>query len=176
MRTWQADCTAHLKRTFDSNSLWKNYLNTSDNLDEQEARLHLAVCIEPYLSYILDGKKTVESRFSSVKCSPFQKVQKDDLILLKRAAGPVVGLCRVDAVWFYELDPSTFQKIRQKFSGAICPDGPDFWTSRQHASFATLISISNVQRLPPFSVGKRDRRGWVTFPLSTSGKQQWPYS
>ena len=124
---------------------------------------------------MLDGKKTVESRFSSVRCSPFHKVSKGDIILLKKAGGPVVGLCRVEAAWFYELDPDTFNDIRRDFSQAICPAGADFWRSRERASFATLLSISGVERVVPFSVEKRDRRGWVTFDVSPSRKQLWMY-
>lgn len=95
--------------------------------------------------------------------------------MLKKAGGPVVGLCRVEAAWFYELDPDTFNDIRRDFSQAICPAGPDFWRSRERASFATLLSISDVERIVPFSVEKRDRRGWVTFDVSPSRKQLWMY-
>lgn len=175
MDTWQADCAAHVKKTLHSNSSLQHYLNATGHSADKEPTLHLAVCIEPYLSYILDGIKTVESRFSSVKCSPFQKVREGDVILLKKAGGPVIGVCRVQSVSFYELDPATFDTIRRKFSEAICADGKDFWERRENASFATLISISDVQRLPPFSVRKRDRRGWVTFSASAIGSQQCLY-
>ena len=174
MGTWQTDCVAHLKQTLAAGSSWKDYLKANYS-EHGQPTLHLAVCIEPYLSFILEGKKTVESRFSSVKCPPFQKVTKGDVVLLKKSAGPVVGLCRVDAVWFYELDPNTFNNIRRHFSQAICPAGPDFWQTREHASFATLLSISDVERIEPFSVGKRDRRGWVTFLQSPNRKQLWMY-
>ena len=36
-------------------------------------------------------------------------------------------------------------------------------------------SISDVERIVPFSVEKRDRRGWVTFDVSPSRKQLWMY-
>jgi len=174
LSTWQATCVAHLKQVFAANSFWKDYLQRNSS-ESGYPRLHLAVCIEPYLSYMLDGKKTVESRFSSVRCSPFHKVSKGDVILLKRAGGPVVGVCRVDAAWFYELDPDTFNDIRRDFSKAICPEGPNFWRHRENASFATLLSISNVEKVAPFAVGKRDRRGWVTFAEAASEKQIWMY-
>jgi hypothetical protein len=101
---------AHLKKIFAANSSWENYLKTNAS-ERRQPRFHLAVCIEPYLSFMLDGKKTVESRFSSVRCSPFRKVSKGDVILLKKAGGPVVGLCRVEGAWFYELDPDTFNDL-----------------------------------------------------------------
>ena len=174
MSTWQVNCLAHLKKIFAADSSWENYLKTNAS-ERGQPRLHLAVCVEPYLSFMLDGKKTVESRFSSVRCSPFHKVSKGDVVLLKKAGGPVVGLCRVEAAWFYELDPDTLNDIRRDFSQAICPAGPDFWRSRERASFATLLSISDVERIVPFSVEKRDRRGWVTFDVSPGRKQLWMY-
>lgn len=133
-------------------------------LDNRSSQLHLAIFVEPYLSFILEGKKTVESRFSSVRCAPYARVRSGDVILLKRAGGPVSGLCFVNSAWFYELDRNTLGEIRQKFSDQICPAESTFWTSREGTSFATLISLTDVKRVPEFSVHKRDRRGWVVLP------------
>jgi len=170
--TWQRNCVAHLNKALSSNSLWQSYV--SDKQNDQDLKLHLAVCAEPYLYYILDGTKTVESRFSSVKCPPFERVSKGDLIFLKKVSGPIVGLCRVESATFYELTPNTFNNIRDEFSQGICP-APGFWEARVNAAFATLITISQVQRIEPFWVTKRDRRGWVTFSLPEHEKQQCLY-
>jgi hypothetical protein len=125
-------------------------------------QLHVAIFNEPYLSYILEGKKTVESRFSLVRCAPYEKVFSGDIILLKEAGGPVSGVCRVDAAWFYKIDRKTLGEIRQRFAERICPADPRFWSDREGALFGTLISLSDVKRVPGFQIGKRDRRGWVT--------------
>ncbi len=37
-------------------------------------RAHLAVMHEPYLSYVLEGRKTIESRFSRHRVAPFDQV------------------------------------------------------------------------------------------------------
>jgi ASC-1-like (ASCH) protein len=50
------------------------------------------VFIEPYLQFILDGQKTVESRFSANRSAPYQQVGKGDVVLLKRTGGPVMGV------------------------------------------------------------------------------------
>lgn len=39
-------------------------------------KIHMALMVEPYLSYILSGEKTIESRFSMKKISPWHRVQK----------------------------------------------------------------------------------------------------
>jgi hypothetical protein len=57
--------------------------------------VHLAILVEPFLGYILDGSKTVESRFSNRQCAPFGRVRIGDIILLKGASGPVAPFRRM---------------------------------------------------------------------------------
>src|SRR4051812_35147783 len=123
--------------------------------------IHLAVFVEPFLGYVLDGSKTVESRFSATRCASFGKVRKDDLLMLKRAGGPVVGLARVRTVWSYRLHESSWKLIREQFTEALRAQAPDFWSQRSGASFATLMSIDRVVAIKPLEWEKRDRRGWV---------------
>jgi dephospho-CoA kinase len=123
--------------------------------------LHLAVFVEPYLSYVLDGRKTVESRFSVVRCPPYRRVRRGDVLLLKLSGGPVVGLCQVGQTWFYRLDSDSWRAIRREFTEALCAQDPAFWLAREKASFATLMYIESVRRIGPIDWAKRDRRGWV---------------
>jgi hypothetical protein len=62
---------------------------------ESSNRLHLAVFIEPYLSFIFEGTKTIESRFNMRKQAPFGQVSAGDVLLLKRSGGPVCGVCLI---------------------------------------------------------------------------------
>lgn len=123
--------------------------------------VHLAVFVDPFLEYILSGKKTVESRFSMVRFPPYGRVSRGDLVLLKESGGPVVGICEVGAAWFYRLNAESWKTIRRDFTTAICAEDPEFWRSREQAEFATLMYVSRVKRLPPIVWPKRDRRGWV---------------
>jgi hypothetical protein len=123
--------------------------------------IHLAVFVEPFLGYVLDGTKTVESRFSVNRCAPFGKVGQGDVVLLKRAGGPVVGLARVQTVWSYELDRGSWDVIRKRFTKALRAQDPEFWKRRRGASYATLMLIDQVLALEPIAWEKRDRRGWV---------------
>jgi hypothetical protein len=122
--------------------------------------LHLAILVEPYLQFVLDRSKTVESRFSRKRSAPFGKVSPGDVVLLKRSSGPLVGSCTVTAVWDYRLTPTSWSEIKQRFGPAICPQGP-FWEDRREASFATLMQITEARALPQLVLPKRDRRGWV---------------
>jgi hypothetical protein len=139
---------------------WETYLAKA--LGPQAASaLHLAVCVEPYLQYILEGKKTVESRFSTRRFAPYHHVGRGDVVLLKQSSGPVVGICLVTHVWFYELNPQSWQELRSQFAQALCASDPAFWQEREQAAYATLMRVREVQTIPPLQFSKRDRRGWV---------------
>jgi ASC-1-like (ASCH) protein len=160
--TWQAACKRILKEMVLGDAALSDCLHDIFEVGDNRAQLHLAIFVEPYLTFILEGKKTVESRFSSVRCAPYDKVRAGDVILLKKAGGPVTGVCRANSAWFYEVDRSNLKEIRREFAEQICPAESDFWATREDTSFATLISLADAKRLPEFVVGKRDRRGWVT--------------
>ena len=123
--------------------------------------IHLAVLAEPYLEYILDGSKTIESRFSVNRCAPYRQVERGDIVILKRLSGPVVAVCEVSYVNYYELDTNTVAEIRSLFTSALRADDPQFWTDREGAAYATLLRIRNVRRVGPIKCAKKDRRGWV---------------
>jgi hypothetical protein len=122
--------------------------------------VHLAVFIEPYLSLLLGGKKTVESRFSINRHAPFKQVQSGDILVLKRAGGPICGLCRVAEVQFYRVNPDTWLEI-ERYAKALCMDDSEFWAKKKTSSFATLMQIEDVCKLEEFDIDKEDPRSWV---------------
>jgi hypothetical protein len=140
---------------------WADYMGRLSTREPAPFSLHLAVMVEPYLKFMLDGTKTVESRFSANRCAPYDRVGKGDVVLLKRSGGPIVGLCLVTYAWFYELDPASWRTIRQEFGKAICAQDPKFWRERQGANYATLMRVRHVRPVSPVKFEKRDRRGWV---------------
>lgn len=168
--SWLPDNQCHFDAILErviGDPFWEPYLRSvSDGQNPQS--IHLAVFVEPFLGFVLNGRKTVESRFSAVRCPPFDRVRSGDVILLKKAGGPVVGLCRVSHVWSYNLDPDSWREIRQEFTEALCAQDPLFWESRAQASYATLMKISEVKPIPAVAWKKRDRRGWVVLQPPTS--------
>lgn len=123
-------------------------------------RIHLAVFVEPYLTFVLEGRKTVESRFSVNRHAPYEQVHSGDLILLKKSSGPICGICSVSNVWYYRLDPSTWAEIEQH-AAALCMDDSPFWSKKRNASFATLMRLENVVSISELPVDKVDPRSWV---------------
>lgn len=140
---------------------WNEQAEALMGRGDDDRSVHLAVFVEPFLEYILAGKKTVESRFSTVRFPPYGRVSRGDLVLLKESGGPVVGICEIGAAWFYRLNADSWKTIRREFAAAICAEDPSFWESRERAEFATLMYVSRAKRLKPIDWPKRDRRGWV---------------
>jgi len=158
---WHGLMAEYIHTQVRGDPFWDYRIAQWNGPSEAPFAIHLAVFVEPYLQYVLDGKKTVESRFSVNRCAPYRRVQAGDVILLKRAGGAVVGICQVAQVWSYCLAPESWEVIRQDFTEALCAQDPQFWKQREHASFATLMLVRHVRRIKALSIPKRDRRGWV---------------
>jgi cytidylate kinase/ASC-1-like (ASCH) protein len=149
-----------LKEVVRKDPFWGPYLNSATK-NPADFGIHLAVLVEPYLQYIMEGKKTVESRFSVNRIAPYGKVKEGDILLLKKSGGPIIAICQVGQVWFYELNPQSWDEIRDEFTQMLCAQDPEFWISRRRASYATLMRVRQVKRIDPVKYVKRDRRGWV---------------
>lgn len=120
--------------------------------------LHIACMVEPFLGFILEGRKTIESRFSKPLIPPYRRVAVGDIVLLK--AGTIVASFRASSVEFIELDGLRLTQLARDHSEAICAD-EEFWATRADKHYATLIGIQDVRHLKPLKVEKQDRRGWM---------------
>lgn len=59
-------------------------LPDSDMDKFKNSKVHLGIFIKPHLIYILDGKKTVESRFSKNKIAPYNQMTKNGIVIVKK--------------------------------------------------------------------------------------------
>ena len=128
---------------------------------------HLAILSPVWLELILSGDKTIESRFTKVRCAPFGKVETGDSVYLKESGGPVKGMFRAAEVETFEnLDRSDIQVI-YRVSGRFTfgefftqfSSPPEKWLTAKHA---TLIHVSDpITFETPFAYHKRDPRAWV---------------
>ncbi|WP_339734801.1 hypothetical protein [uncultured Gimesia sp.] len=150
-----------VKNALVEHSFWARYVEELNETGPQSVSLHIAVFSEPFLSYVIEGKKTIESRFSINNCAPYGKVKKGDSVLIKEVGGPIIGICFVEHVWSYELDSSTLDEIRNQFARALCIEEDQFWQTKSAAAYATLMSLSNICTLKPIDIDKQDQRGWV---------------
>ncbi len=132
-------------------------------------KYHLAILTPGWIDLILDGKKTIESRFTKVRCAPFGQVNANDIVYLKESGGLVKGMFRVAQVETFEnltigqICDLFYKEYREQiFStdvAASMHDPPDKWLNAKHA---TLIHVSDpIAFDDPFPFPKRDPRAWV---------------
>lgn len=138
-------------------------------------RTHVAIMREPFLRYVVEGRKTIESRFSITRRAPFGALHSGDRIWFKRSGGPYVAWCRAGTVWFYEgCSPGTIENIRTLFADRIRATDDAFWAERAHKRYVTLVELADVstdlRNVCPVVDGVsvyskiRGRSGWVVLP------------
>lgn len=131
---------------------------------------HLAILSKGWIDLILQGSKTIESRFTKIRCAPFRKVSNGDIVYMKKSGGLVKGMFRVAEV-------ETFEDLTEKQIKRIDGDaeyvtkifGQTVYTWRyrykwRDAKHATLIHIRDFVKFDePYSLPfkKRDQRAWV---------------
>ncbi len=111
MPEWHARLVHEVRSTVQGEPFLEHYLSQWLSPHEACGTLHLAILVEPYLQFILEGRKTVESRFSARRGVSYGAVQRGDVVLLKRSGGPVIGVAQIAHVWFYRLDPKSWESI-----------------------------------------------------------------
>lgn len=134
----------------------------------QMMKRHLAIFSPPAATQILEGKKTIESRFSKHRIAPFGQVEAGDIVLIKPVGHDLAGQFWVEKVIFFEgLDQSDWQLIKQNYGQQISFGSTKldekFFRDRAEARFGTIIFIGRVERFltSPVKVEKKDKRGWV---------------
>jgi hypothetical protein len=151
-----SDLIAHVA----PHTFWNEYLSVASGRLEPVG-LHLAILAEPFLSLVLEGRKTIESRFTRTRCAPFDRIRRGDIIMLKQVGGPVRGLALAKEAWFFDLHHRSIETIRRQYYRPICADD-EFWEQKRGASYATLIELAEAVSIGAIPFSKRDRRGWVS--------------
>jgi len=170
MSAWPYPLVDQLQSAVRANEVWSDTLWRLSHGNLAHCRVHVAVLVEPYLRLILAGSKTVESRFARRRYAPYGCLRSGDVILLKKAGGPIMGMCEAAEVSFHERHDGSWQSIRDTFAQDLCAIDEVFWQQRETTSYATLVVLSRVCRLvPPLDFHKRDRRGWVVLQAIGQG-------
>jgi hypothetical protein len=146
---------------------WTVALN---RLGAGHASLHLALLSEPFLTLLLDGTKTIESRFSRVRCAPYGCLAEGDIVTVKKTGGPILGAFISGPVTSHQLTPTRVTELRDQYATRICATDEEFWQHRADCSYATLVDVHHVQALPKMAFPKKDRRGWVQLTPRTTGQ------
>jgi hypothetical protein len=150
-----------LHAAVESDPFWNDYVQQIGGVGAEGVALHLAILSPPYLQRILDGRKTIESRFSTRRVMPYQQVEPRDVLLLKRSGGPITGLARMARAEFLRVTPTVLEGIRARHAEALGVTDPAFWAARERASYATLLHLEHARQVSPIAFTKRDQRAWI---------------
>lgn len=115
---------------------------------------------------VINGTKTIESRWSNKKIAPFNKVKVGDTILIKRTSCLVTATAQVKYVKFYNLTPQLAEEIKIKYGKKIGTDYFDDWEGYKNKKYCTLIWLENVTNIPPFKVENSHGAGWIVLKNS----------
>lgn len=131
-------------------------------------RRHLAIFSKVGFEEIISGRKTVETRFSKHKISPFGEVSAGDIVYMKVAGGEIAGQFLVKKVLFFEgLDKKDWEFIKSGYGKALSLGSEEednrFFKQKEDARFGTIIFIDRVEQFitSPIKFTKSDRRAWV---------------
>lgn len=138
----------------------ESQLSISDMEKLKKSDIHLGIFSEPYLTYILDGKKTIESRFSKKKIAPYNQIKKNDIVIVKKSSGNVVAYFTVKDVMFFDLNRISIKEIKEKYNKALQVTD-DFWNLKKNSNYATLIIIEKLVKLNLFSIEKKGMQTWI---------------
>ena len=134
---------------------------------------HLAILTPGWIELILDGSKTIESRFTKVRCAPFRKVHAGDTVYMKESGGLVKGMFTVAKVETFEnlthaqICDLFYKEYREQIFSSLSASmqrPPEKWLTAKHA---TLIHVENPVKFDkPFAYPKKDPRAWVVLEES----------
>lgn len=126
-------------------------------------RGHVAYLQEPYLSRILQGTKTIESRLSAGRRLPFGWVSAGDVLILKESGGPIRGLAVVTgAVSREKVTPKELRAWLAPYLARLQWD--DDWSEKKLATsdHAMLMELGEVRAVEPIVFERgRELSGWI---------------
>ncbi len=149
-----SDIIGEVTQQLEAGPFWRRYVQTV------RPSFHIVILREPYLSLILVGKKTIESRFRKFRSAPFGKVKSEDVLLLKQSGGKIVAVALALVVRDVLLDEAGWREVRAH-EQELCVDTA-FWQQVAGAKYATLIWLTQVRELAtPVEYLQAGRAGWI---------------
>lgn len=166
--SWKEKLVNYVVSELEKDISWKDI--SKKILNNGNLGIHLAVFNEPFLSLVFSGEKKVESRFSINKISPYRRIDKGDLVIIKKSGGPVSGVFLSEEVEFYSnIDDHQLRNIENMYGKLICSyKDSNFWENRKLTKYASLIKIGKLRRIKPFQSEKKDRLGWTVIQNNLS--------
>tara|TARA_Y100000310_G_scaffold295459_1_gene326809 strand:+ start:23944 stop:24351 length:408 start_codon:yes stop_codon:yes gene_type:complete len=124
---------------------------------------HLAILQKQWLPLIIEGEKTIESRWYKTKRTPYGKIKTHDTIYFKETGKLVTVKAIVEKALFYDkLTPAKIKSIIEKHGKEI---GIDASYVNEKVNYCTLIWLKEVKEIEPFNINKTgygNMAAWIT--------------
>ncbi len=134
---------------------------------------HVAIMRKQWelLERILEGRKTVESRWMIPRRAPWSSVRKGDAIYFKNSGESVTARARVGKVLrFSDLTPRKVLAILHKYGaadGISAGETPAYFARFKNKKYCVLIFLRDVRRTRPFMIDKTGfgaMAAWISVP------------
>lgn len=125
--------------------------------------LHLAVFSPGFIRKIFTGQKSIDGRFSKIRCMPYAAIEKGDLVFMKKSGAKVVGYFLAGKIQFFEdLTKKKLKSIVKKHWNELALSN-EFWSKRKNSKYLTLIEIKRPTKFRiPIVVKKKSLSGWIS--------------
>lgn len=123
---------------------------------------HLAIMKKSWglIPKIIDGTKTIESRWYLKKHLPWGKIKKGDNLYFKNSGEKVSVRISVKGVKQFEnLTPAKVKKTLEKYGqkdGLGISDLSKFYRMFKDKKYCILVFLKNPQKVKPFNIDKSD--------------------
>ncbi len=118
---------------------------------------------------ILDGRKKIESRWYSLKCRPWDRIKKGEVVYFKNSGEPVKIRAEVSKVLqFADLTPRRVRAILDEYGrndGLEPEELPEFCKRFKDKRYCILIFLKNPRRIKSFDIDKKGfgvMTAWLT--------------
>jgi len=106
---------------------------------------------------ILDGRKTIESRWYYAKYQPWNRINAGEIIYFKESGEPVTIKAEVEKVLQFELSPEKVRELLVEFGskGKIyISDFNKTLKQNKDKKYCILVLLKNPQVIEPFNINK----------------------
>jgi len=108
---------------------------------------------------IMSGEKTIESRWYSQKKSPWNEINRGDLIFFKDSGEPISLSAKVEKVLqFGELTPKRVREILHRYGekdGLDVGELDQYYELFKTKRYCILVFLSEVKKVSPFEIEKK---------------------
>lgn len=105
---------------------------------------------------ILNGEKTIESRWYQTRRAPWNKIAIGDCVFFKDSGKSITAKAIVSRIWQFEIGSiKDAEKIVAEFGDRICIVNVDVKSWGKLPKYCILIELSNPESITSFTINKK---------------------